>query len=106
MLTKNDLKEIRKVVREEVEVETKDLKTESRSNHLRTRMEVSETQDKIKNLQIQMNNFEKETNRGLKKIEKKLATTSNFLDREDLQTKKRVSRIEEHLKLSPFPSQS
>ena len=35
--------------------------------------------------------------KGVKKLQKGLAKTSDFLDREDLKTVKRVRKIEEHL---------
>jgi len=98
MLTKTDLREIRKVVREEVEAEIQPLKEELQADlkmaQIRIQSDIRGLQDRTKNVEIEV-----------RKMRKDLKTTTNFLDREGLGVKKRVERIEKRLKLSPLPTQ-
>lgn len=103
MLTKNDLKEIQKIVgaitkktvREEIEAEIQVLKDELQADikmaQIRIQGDVRELADRIKNLEIEV-----------RKLRKDLKTTSDFLDKEGLRVSKRVDRIEKHLKLEPI----
>lgn len=110
MLTKTDLSSIDKIVkkrvRQEVEAEGKNIRDDSRSELRSTRMriqeDVRELSDRTKNLEVRTNSLEKEMKKGFKKIEKSLEKTSDFLDREDLKSKKRIKRIEKHLNLKPI----
>ena len=111
MLTKTDLKEIDKVlkkrIREEVEAEGRNIKDELTNKIVNFRLDLSqntrEIGDRIKTLDIRINNIEKITKKGFEKIEMKLDKTSDFLDRDNMQTKNRVERIEKHLQ---FPTTS
>lgn len=90
MLTKDDFKEIRKVVREEVEAEAENTKTEIGSDismlKIRVVSEMRQMNDRLKNLEIKVN-----------KIQRDLKRTINFFDGEHLALKKRVEKIEGHL---------
>ena len=98
MLTKTDLSQIRKVVREEVESETEPLKKELSMDvkmaQMRIQGDIRGLQDRTKNVEIEV-----------RKLSKGLKLTSGFLDRDQLKTKSRVERIEDHLKLPPLSSQ-
>ena len=78
MLTKTDLKEIRKIIREEVETESQNIKTELQSDMIMSTMRIMSELDKIKD---RLKNIEIKTN------------------------KIQVERIEKHLKLPPLSSQ-
>ena len=93
MLTKNDLSQIKNIVREEVEAEGENIRSEINSEiklaGMRTTTELQEVNTRLKNLEI-----------TTRKIQKDLAKTSDFLDRENLRTVKRVRIIEKHLGIS------
>ncbi len=95
MLTKIDFKEIRKIVREEVETEIQnakeDLQAEMKMNLVRSTKETRDVKDRLKNVDIKLNN-----------IQKDMKYTTNFLDKEGLKAQKRVDRIEKHLRLPPI----
>jgi len=95
MLTKTDLKEIRKIIREEVETEVQnaknELESEMKMNLVRTLSEVRDIKDRLKNAEIK-----------LSKIQKDLKNAINFLDKEGLKIQKRVEIIEKHLSLEPI----
>ena len=95
MLTKADLKEIRKIIREEVENEvqnTKDeLQADQKMNLIRIVTEIRGVENRLKNLEIRIT-----------KVQKDLKYTINFLDKEGLKVIKRIERIEEHLHLPPL----
>ena len=95
MLTKTDLKEIRKLIREEVESESQNVKdelqAEMKMNPVRTLTEIREVKDGLKNVEIKIN-----------KIQKDLKYSVNFLDKFGLNIQKRVERIEGHLRLPPI----
>jgi len=93
MLTKNDLSQIKNIVREEVEAEGENIRSEINSEiklaGMRTTTELQEVNTRLKNLEI-----------TTRKIQKDLAKTSDFLDKENLRTVKRVRIIEKHLGIS------
>jgi len=95
MLTKTDLSQIRKVIREEVETESQNIKDEIQADIkmslVRISGELHRIQDRLKNVEIKIN-----------KIQKDLKYAVNFLDKESLKIQKRVERIEKHLKLEPL----
>ena len=95
MLTKTDLSQIRKIIREEVETESQNIKDEIQADIkmslVRISGELHRIQDRLKNVEIKIN-----------KIEKDLKYAVNFLDKESLKIQKRVERIEKHLKLEPL----
>ena len=90
MLTKQDLKEIEKltkrVVREEVETEGENIRIELGSDirmaGMRTTHELSEVNNRLKNLEIRSSRVEK----GIIKLQRDLKVTSNTLDVENLKT--------------------
>ena len=110
MLTKSDLKSIDKLVskriREEVEAEgrnTRDeLKNDLITSRMRTELNIRDLADRIKNLEIRVNNAAIDSKKGFKKMEKQFTDLFDFLDKDQLRTTKRVARIEEHLKLQPL----
>ena len=95
MLTKTDLSQIRKIIREEVETESQNIKDEIQADIkmslVRISGELHRIQDRLKNVEIKIN-----------KIQKDLKYAVNFLDKESLKIQKRVERIEKHLKLEPL----
>ena len=95
MLTKTDLSQIRKIIREEAETESQNIKDEIQADIkmslVRISGELHRIQDRLKNVEIKIN-----------KIEKDLKYAVNFLDKESLKIQKRVERIEKHLKLEPL----
>ncbi len=80
MLTKSDLSQIRKVVKEEVKTEIAPLKV------------------KIDKIETRLSSIEKE----MKKIGKDIKVVVNFFDKTYLRLLKRIERIEEHLNLPPL----
>lgn len=112
MLTKTDLQAIDKMfskrVREEIEAEGKNIKDELKSDILNSRIriqqEIRDLADRIKNLEIRLNNSEKDTKKNFLALNKRFTELFNFLDKDQLRTSKRVERIEEHLNLEPVNS--
>lgn len=110
MLTKTDLqaldKLITKRVREEIEAEGKNIRDELggdvREARVRIQQEIGDLADRIKNLEIRINNADINNNKEFKKLNKRLTELFNFLDKELMRTLKRVKRIEEHLNLDPI----
>jgi len=96
MLTKGDFSQIKKIVREEVEAEGENIRTEVMGEiklaGMRTTTELREVNNRLKNLEI-----------STRKIQKDLKQTSNFLDKENLKVVKRVEKIEDHLNI-PRPA--
>ncbi len=94
MLTKTDLQSIRKIVREEVETEAENIKTELQSdlkmNLVRIVGELRELKDRLKNVEIKIN-----------KIQKDIKYAVDFLDKEGLKVVKRVEKVEKRLGLGP-----
>lgn len=113
MLTKGDLSAIDKLVskriRDEVEAEGKNTRDELKGDVITARMRldrlISELADRIKNLEIRVNNSANNSNKGFRKLDKSFTHLFDFLDKDQLKTAKRVDRIEKHLKLPPLPSQ-
>lgn len=95
MLTKNDLSQIRKVVREEVETDSENTKSELRAEMKLSRME---TQSDLRTIKDRLKNVEVAT----AKIQKSVDIVVNFFDKQDIDTLKRVKKIEEQLGLSPL----
>ena len=90
MLTKDDLKAIREVVREEIEVEKEDLQGEIKLARVRIQSDVRGLDGRLKNVEIL-----------LRKIQKDLKTAVNFFDNEYIEIDQRVKNIEKH---THFPS--
>lgn len=98
MLTKSDISEIRKVIREEVGNETQAIKEELQADinmsRMRVQSDIQELRDRIKNLEIRVAKMHKDLRNEIKFV-------SHILDKENMATLKRVKRIEEHLRISP-----
>lgn len=94
MLTKTDLQQIRGVVREEVEAEVGNAKSDLASNitrvQLRNSSDLMDIQNRLKNLEV-----------GQRKIQKDLNFQINFLDKDHLSNLRRIQRIEEKLQIQP-----
>lgn len=124
MLTQDDLKQIRKVVREEVTTEVKDatsnLEGQIRITKMEIRNDINDLDDRMKNVEIRVDNVGEgfkivqndlmETKNSIKSIEtgmkkmhkdlkKEIKGVLHFLDRENMSTRKRVLKIERHLAL-------
>lgn len=110
MLTKNDLSQIRKVVREEVGNETQVVRDELQSDITMSRIEIQNeirgVKDRLKNVEIQttkvqegLKNVEIRVTKMHKDLKKEIKQVANFLDKEHMATRKRVERVEEHLGL-------
>ena len=110
MLTKSDLQAIDKLItgriREEVEAEGRnirdELKGDIQESRIRIQQEIRDLSDRIKNIEIRINNFEKNSQKEFQKLNKRFTDLFNFLDKDQLRTLKRVERIEEHLNLPPL----
>lgn len=93
MLTKTDLSQIRKIIREEVEFESKslqeDLQGEIKLSRIEIQKDIRDLKSKIKGLEISNN-----------KIQKDIKKIIGFFDEEYLQVRKRLERLESHLNLS------
>jgi predicted nuclease with TOPRIM domain len=108
MLTKHDLNQIKKVVRDEVSSEGRAIKSDLKSEITRTRVEtslkISNLANRVKDLEIQTNetnNHVLEVKKGVKKIDKKFKELFDYLDKDHMQLVKRVVRIEDHLDIQP-----
>lgn len=92
MLTKGDLTSIDKLVskriRDEVEAEGKNTRDELKSNLITSRMraeqQTRELADRIKNLEIRVNNADKNSTKGFQKLDKRFTHLFNFLDKDQL----------------------
>lgn len=97
MLTKADLSAIKKLVREEVEVEAKDTRLEISSSRMRLQMEIRDVSNRVKNVEVGNMNLQKDIQKMHKELKEEIKQVSNFQDVANLKTLKRVKRIEEHL---------
>jgi hypothetical protein len=93
MFTASDLKKIRTIIREEVELGSESLNRDLQGEIKLSRIEI---QNEIRLLKNQIKNLELR----IKKIEKNTSTITSFFDKEYLDLRKQVKRIEEHLNLS------
>lgn len=103
MLTKTDLSQIRKIVREEVENETQaledGLQAEITMARIRIQTDINELKNRLKNVEIKVKNLEARIIKMHKDLKKEIKMVANFLDKENIKTLKKVEKIEEHLKL-------
>lgn len=89
MLTKSDLQEIQKIVKSEVQSETREiLKVELKP----LREGIRDLRDSTKNLDIKLTRMHKE-------LKEEIKTVAYILDKENMRTLKRVKKIETHLGL-------
>ena len=102
MLSKNDLQQIRDVVREEIEVETKPMRGEIKFSTLKLESRIHETQNKMKDVTIKLDKMD----RNIKKIRSEvrfireaLNATIKHFEQEDVQINSRIGRIEDHVGL-------
>lgn len=114
MLSKQDLNQfeklVRKIVREEVAVESRSTRDDLQSEIKLARMELSlrldKIDDKVKNLEIRLSQFQANTEKELKKIgsniarlRKDLNTFTMSFDQDRAHLQKRIMRIESRLGL-------
>lgn len=106
MLTKNDLSQIRKVVREEVEVEAKTTRTDIEYEIKRVRIEFSlrldKVEDYLKNIDIKNSRLEKEMQKMRKditQIKKDINSLIGYSDENHIRLRKRIEKIEEQINL-------
>lgn len=94
MLTKSDFLEIRKIIREEIENESKSIKDELGADinltRIRLQNDIEELKDRIKNLEIRVTKIHKELKEEIKLI-------AHLLDKDNMKTLKRVRIIETKL---------
>jgi len=106
MLTKNDLDQIRKVVRQEVKVEVKDststLGSQIRLSRMQVQSDISGLDDRTKNVEIRLDdlaNNAKKIQKDVSQIKKTQDTMLDLLDKEQMEQRKRIVRLEEHVGL-------
>ena len=104
MLTKADLSEIRKIVREEVENETQAIKNELQGDITMSRMrvqnDINELKDRIKNIEIRLTKLDNRVAKMHKDLKNEIKMVVHYLDKENIKTLKRVEKIEDHLGLT------
>jgi hypothetical protein len=102
MLTKQDLSQIKKAVRDEVTTEAKttriNLRAEIKLSRIEIQNDLNDLTDRAKNLEQQTD----ETHKTVKKIDKKLDKFIDYFDQGNLALEKRTKRIEAHLQLPPL----
>ncbi|MEK7513552.1 MAG: hypothetical protein AAB430_00045 [Patescibacteria group bacterium] len=96
MLTKQDLTQIKKIVRDEVVSEAKNTERNLRSEIKLSRIEI---QNDLSGVTDRLINLEQQTNKNFKTVNKKLDRAIDFFDHEHLDLQKRVKRIETNLHL-------
>ena len=102
MLTKQDLKAIKSVVRDEVVSEAETTKSNLRAEIKMSRIRI---QEDISNLTDRVKNLEQKTdinNKYISQVDKKVDLVIKAFDREYLDLQKRVSRVETHLQFKPL----
>ena len=106
MLTKTDLDQIRKVISQEVKVEVKDstqtLESQIRLSRMQVQGSIGEVDDRIKNVEIKLDdvaNNVKKTQKDISQIKRDQGMMLNLLDKEQMQQRERIVRLEEHVGL-------
>lgn len=94
MLTKDDLNQIRLVVKEET------TSLDKRVGSLETK--VGSIEIKLGSLETKVGSLEKSMNRGFKRIEEILNQSFNYLDKRYLNHERRIKIIESTLDLPPI----
>lgn len=96
MLTPDDLKKLRSLIREELENEISiakdDLKSDIAMSKIRIQGDIRDLKDRIKSLEIR-------TTKNHAEVRKEIREVLNFLDKQDVTIQKRVKKVEEHLNL-------
>lgn len=106
-MQKSDLDQIgklvRKIVREEVKTEVKDstrtIESQIRLSRMQVQQDIGELDDRMKNVEIRIDGLEEKVSRMHKDLKKEIKMVSHVLDKENMQTLKRVTRMESHLGL-------
>lgn len=97
MLSKDDLKQIRAIVREEVEAEVENAKNELTNETKFSRMQVlnriDKLEDRMKNLEVKFNKQQKE----LEDARKDIGIVISTFDQDYMKLKERVEVLEDHL---------
>ncbi|MEK7517587.1 MAG: hypothetical protein AAB583_03475 [Patescibacteria group bacterium] len=106
MLTKTDLSQIRKIVREEVETEIRsaydELQGEMKMMRIRIETRLGAIENKVKDLDIKVNGLEVKVNkvqRGISRIKKDIKAIISYFDQDYIILRKRIERIEGHLSI-------
>ena len=93
MLTKTDLQQIQKLMREEIEVEAQRTRDELQAEIKLSRMEINtalgKIEDRLKSVEVKFS-----------KIQKDIDVIISYFDRENISFGKRITRIEHHLQLA------
>ena len=96
MLTNGDLKQIRKVIREEVEAEVdnakKSLKNDIVMSRIKIQNNIGELSDRMKNLEIGQKSLDKK----LDQIQEDISEILTAVDKRQTSLEKRVLVLEEH----------
>lgn len=96
MLTKDDLKQIRIVVREEVETETQaardDIQVEIKLVRMELASRISKVEDRLKNVEIKINRMEKD----IKHLKADVSVAIKLLDEDIIKLRKRVEKLEDN----------
>lgn len=102
MLTKQDLNQIKKIVRSEVvsesETSQRRLRSEIKLSRIEVQQDIRGLTDRVKDVELQS----KANGKGIKRIEVKFDELFDFLDKEHLGLVKRVKRVETHLNIQPL----
>lgn len=106
MLTKNDLDQIRKVVRQEVKVEVKDsgktLENQIRLSRMQVQADISGLDDRVKNVEIRLDDSAsdiKKIQKDVSQVRKNQDTMLDLLDKEQMEQRRRIVRLEEEVGL-------
>lgn len=106
MLTKTDLAQMRKVVREEVETEVSDtkktLESQIRLSKLEIKSVISDLDDRVKNVEVTVSTLDKDmknVKKDLRYLKKSVDFVVKNYDEGDVLLGRRVKKIEEHLQI-------
>lgn len=109
MLTKNDLSQIRGVIREEIEAETDNHKAELKLVRMEISNRITDLSSRVKNLDLKLTKSVSgiagdiaQIKKDVKKIQKDVAAHANYFDKEYLELKSRAKIVEDRLGISPL----
>ena len=104
MVTNDDLKKFRGIVREEIEANSDENKAELKLIRMELSNQISDLSNRVKNLDIKMtkelSGVSKDIDqikKDLRKIQKDVAAHANYFDKEYLELKDRVKTVERQL---------
>lgn len=100
MLTQSDLTAIGKLLDNKLNLRLSPI--EKRLDSLEMRM--SSLEKRMDSLEKRIDSLERKVNRGFKSVDRKLDTVIDYFDHQDIDLRKRVTRIETHLHLAPLNS--